>query len=64
MALQSCNYVFNGHLDVYVINGRGEDVWPIAIVRQILIECSDQVFLSGGGDWLEQLLQPATFLFK
>jgi hypothetical protein len=53
MALQSCSYVCYGHLNVYVINGRGKDVWPVAIVSKMLIECSDQVCIGGGGDWLE-----------
>jgi hypothetical protein len=33
-------------------------ILAIAILRHILIECLDQAFIGGGGDWLEQPLQP------
>jgi hypothetical protein len=36
IALQGHSYVNYGHLDVSVIDGRGKNVWPIALICQIL----------------------------
>jgi hypothetical protein len=61
IALQSCNYVSYGHLNVSVIYGRGKDVWPVAIIRQILLKNPDWTFIGSGGDKLEQPFNPWCF---
>jgi hypothetical protein len=57
VAFQNNRYVGYGHLDVSIIDVRDKDVWPVAVVLQIIIKGSDQTFICGGGDWFEQPLQ-------
>jgi hypothetical protein len=57
VAFQNSCYVCYGHLDVSIVNGRDKNVWPVAIVLQVLIKGLNQTFICGGGDWFEQLLQ-------
>jgi hypothetical protein len=52
-AFQNSRYVSYGHLDVYTINGREKNIWPAALVPQMLIKSSDQTLVCSGGDVLE-----------
>jgi hypothetical protein len=38
VAFQNSRYVDYGHLNVSIVNGRDKNVWPIAIVLQVLVQ--------------------------
>jgi hypothetical protein len=40
-ALQNSRYIGYGHLHFDAVNEREKDVWPAALVPQMLIKCSD-----------------------
>jgi hypothetical protein len=56
-ALQNSRYVGYGQLHVSIVDGRDKNIWPIAIVPQVLIKGPDQTFVCSGGEGLEQPLQ-------
>jgi hypothetical protein len=62
-AFQNSRYVGYGHLDVDAVNGREKDVWPAALVPQMLIKCSDQTLVCSGGNGFEKPLQTPALQF-
>jgi hypothetical protein len=60
-AFQNSHYVSYGHLDVPIVDGRDKDIWPVAIVLQVLIKRPNQTFICDGGDWFEHPLQTSAF---
>jgi hypothetical protein len=54
--LQNGRYVGYGYLYFSSVNGREKYIWLVALTPQILVEFSDQVLISGGGDGLEKPL--------
>jgi hypothetical protein len=52
-----------GHLHVSAVDGRGKNVRLATIITQMLVKSTDQTFVCGGGDGLEQPLQTPVLLF-
>jgi hypothetical protein len=52
-ALQNSHYIGYGRLHVSAVDGRDKNVWPAAIIPQMLVKSTDQMFIRGGGDKLE-----------
>jgi hypothetical protein len=61
-ALQGRSYISYGHLDISIIDGGCENVWPVAVIFQIFIKRPDQTFVGNGYNWLEQPLQASALL--
>jgi hypothetical protein len=53
-ALQNGHYIGYGHLHFDAVNGREKDVWPVALVPQMLIKCLDQTLVCSGGNGFEK----------